>query len=273
MAPADPLSSSLTSLDDPGDRAERSAGRPAAPLQAVDAPQAALPPSPGSQAVNRVLERFDRFETRLDDLEGRLSTSRVAAPPSGIAPVSMARIASAPAGATQQASPFATPYRSQQQTSSIPSGVASSGPPHLVPRHSTPARPTDVENLVNSFRDLDDADKDSFRLLCQKMGIKSSKVFDALGEISAADGAFDATFGPPPSVPALSSARVIQHSSPSPAPRFIQCKPEWLPKFDGVPANLEHFLGRILDIARSNDSEAWDSAMARTMPLVFTGDA
>ncbi|KAE8239415.1 hypothetical protein A4X06_0g8271 [Tilletia controversa] len=100
------------------------------------------------------------------------------------------------------------------------------------------------------------------------MGIKSSKVFDALGEISAADGAFDATFGPPPSVPALSSARVIQHSSPSPAPRFIQCKPEWLPKFDGVPANLEHFLGRILDIARSNDSEAWDSAMARTMPLV-----
>ncbi|CAD6891575.1 unnamed protein product, partial [Tilletia caries] len=98
MAPADPLSSSLTSLDDSADRAERSATRSAAPIQAVEAPQAPLPPSPGSQAVNRVLERFDRFETRLDDLEGRLSIGGVTASASSVAPASMARVASAPAG-------------------------------------------------------------------------------------------------------------------------------------------------------------------------------
>ncbi|KAE8180918.1 hypothetical protein CF336_g9108 [Tilletia laevis] len=273
MAPADPLSSSLTSLDDSADRAERSATRSAAPIQAVEAPQAPLPPSPGSQAVNRVLERFDRFETRLDDLEGRLSIGGVTASASSVAPASMARVASAPAGIIPPSTAYATPYRGQQQNSSIPSGVTSSGPPHLLPRHSTPARPSDVDRLVNSFRSLDDEDKDSFRLLCQKMGVRSHKVIDALGAISAEDGAFDATFGPPPSVPALSSDRMQPHSSSTTPPRFIQCKPEWLPKFDGVPENLEHFLGRILDIARSNGTEAWDSAMARTLPLVLTGDA
>ncbi|KAE8185516.1 hypothetical protein CF328_g7525 [Tilletia controversa] len=45
------------------------------------------------------------------------------------------------------------------------------------------------------------------------------------------------------------------------------------PGFDGKPSELEAFLSRIRDVARSDHRDAWQSAVFRALPLVLKGDA
>ncbi|KAE8224064.1 hypothetical protein CF326_g8095 [Tilletia indica] len=73
-----------------------------------------------------------------------------------------------------------------------------------------------------------------------------------------------------------SSLTKLDAASAVPPPsgnRSLVCKKETLGEFDGDPARLEHFLGRIQAIAHSNADPYWEPAVVCTIPQCLVGDA
>ncbi|KAK0518104.1 hypothetical protein OC842_007899 [Tilletia horrida] len=73
--------------------------------------------------------------------------------------------------------------------------------------------------------------------------------------------------------PPQSPQAVVTALPPTAAPRQMQCKTELLPKYRGVPAELEGFLSRVRDVLRTDESPEWEAAVVRTLTLVMEGDA
>ncbi|KAE8184391.1 hypothetical protein CF336_g7820, partial [Tilletia laevis] len=117
--------------------------------------------------------------------------------------------------------------------------AARSSSPTITPQAFKPPQ-------VHTFRELDIADKVAFRRLAEA-DVDTSKGYRAPSPTG------------PPTSPYVGS---------------VTCKTDnFGPGFDGKPSELEAFLSRIRDVARSDHRDAWQSAVFRALPLVLKGDA
>ncbi|KAE8240033.1 hypothetical protein A4X13_0g7969 [Tilletia indica] len=77
----------------------------------------------------------------------------------------------------------------------------------------------------------------------------------------------------PASTAAASSSTTATAPPLAAGNRSLVCKKDVLGEFDGTPAKLEAFLGRVKAILHSNRDSYWETAVVCTLPQCLTGDA
>ncbi|KAE8207749.1 hypothetical protein CF327_g7264 [Tilletia walkeri] len=199
-------------------------------------PFAAVPMDAALQrTLDRIMERLDEMDNRTSKLEGAPAAT-------GVNREADVALEDAPGRRTP--SP-ATVGANPQPSHSTP--LARGTPPHLRAQQqaSSPSSPVlkDLPRAREAFRTADRRCAASFETV----------------EVA--------------NIPAVAVKSNDSAVSPSSTSRVRQCKPEYLPKFNGDPDGLEKYLSRLHDIIRSDLDPAWERAVLRAFPIQLVDDA
>ncbi|KAE8240425.1 hypothetical protein A4X13_0g7815 [Tilletia indica] len=243
----------------PADLRDADEDRSAHPVAAVSM-DAAL-----QRTLDRIMERLDEMDNRTSKLEGAPAAT-------GVNREADVALEDAPGRRTP---PPATVVANPQPSHSTP--LARGTPPHLRAQQqaSSPSSPVlkDLPRAREAFRTVPTPQKDVFRKVLARLGTSIPELFDGLIDDENVPDA--ASFGTVEvaNIPAVAVESNDSAASPSSTSRVRQCKPEYLPKFNGDPDGLEKYLTRLHDIIRSDPDPAWERAVLRAFPIQLVDDA
>ncbi|KAE8244750.1 hypothetical protein A4X13_0g6302 [Tilletia indica] len=251
----------------------------------------------GMDALADLQHSINIMNARMAGFESRLSTPQ---------PVSQVPVTTS---SQTQPSRIATNIPSGGNSNKLqaPASTVRDLPPHLEPQSKTSRQQTAPSSAVQVFRGMPDADKVAFRRILAALGMRSSDILDFVDDdqipsshtnaassvlsegASILDGGDDTENSPShlpqhstplkhtTSTPVLTTTAAQQPDTPTATTswgRPLICKQELLGEFNGEPALLEGFIGRLRDVLRSDKTHpGWEDAVVRALSRALKGEA